>query len=143
DDGMRFVEPETAVARYAFLGVRPCDLRAIAVQDRVLGVGSTYAARRRELFLIAVNCTEPSATCFCVSAGGGPTAETGYDIALTELTDSDRPPYVAGGGSAAGRPILAALPQSPAEQHVIDAAHDAVAAAAGRMGRALTEVDLR
>ena len=27
--------------RYAFLGVRPCDLRAIAIQDRVLG------ARRR------------------------------------------------------------------------------------------------
>jgi ferredoxin len=143
DDGMRFVEPETPVARYAFLGVRPCDLRAIAVQDRVLGVGSTYAARRRELFLIAVNCTEPSTTCFCVSAGGGPNAETRYDIALTELTDSDPPRYVAVAGSDAGRSILASLPQSPAEQHVIDAARDAVAAAAGRMGRALPEVDLR
>ena len=33
--------------RYAFLGVRPCDLRAIAVQDRVLAhPGSRYAARR-------------------------------------------------------------------------------------------------
>ena len=35
---------------YAFLGVRPCDLRAIAIQDRVLAQpGSRYAARRARL----------------------------------------------------------------------------------------------
>lgn len=36
---------------YAFLGVRPCDLRAIAIQDRVLSGGhfqdTGYAERRR------------------------------------------------------------------------------------------------
>jgi hypothetical protein len=43
--------------RYAFLGVRPCDLRAIAIQDRVLAQpGSRYAARRARLFIVAVNC---------------------------------------------------------------------------------------
>ena len=41
---------------YAFLGVRPCDLRAIAIQDRVLAhPGSRYAARRARLLIVAVN----------------------------------------------------------------------------------------
>ena len=51
---------EDEVPRYAFLGVRPCDLRAITIQDRVLAhPGSRYAARRDRLFIIVVNCTEP------------------------------------------------------------------------------------
>jgi len=41
---------------YAFLAVRPCDLRAIAIQDRVLAQpGSRYAARRARLLIVAVN----------------------------------------------------------------------------------------
>jgi ferredoxin len=36
-DGFEVTEPDPVPARYAFLGVRPCDLRAIVVQDRVLG----------------------------------------------------------------------------------------------------------
>jgi formate hydrogenlyase subunit 6/NADH:ubiquinone oxidoreductase subunit I len=143
DDGVVFTEAETPVDRYAFLGVRPCDLRAIAAQDRVLGAGTTYAARRRELFLVAVNCTEPSATCFCVSAGGGPNAGAGYDLVRTELTDSEQPRYGAAAGSAAGQSVLDALPRKPALAEVIAQAEDAVAAAAHRMQRGLPEVDLR
>ena len=45
--------------RYTFLGVRSCDLRAIAIQDRVLAQsGSRHAARRARLLIVAVNCTE-------------------------------------------------------------------------------------
>jgi sulfhydrogenase subunit beta (sulfur reductase) len=58
--------------RYAFLGVRPCDLRAIEVQDRVLGGGSRYAERREAAFIVAVNCTEPGEACFCASMSNGP-----------------------------------------------------------------------
>ena len=59
--------------RYAFLGVRPCDLRAIAIQDRVLAQpGSRYGQRRARAFIVAVNCTEPGETCFCTSMGTGP-----------------------------------------------------------------------
>ena len=76
--------------RYAFLGVRPCDLRAIFIQDRVLGngmnAGSAYAKRRSMAFIIAVNCTEPGETCFCGSMGTGPASGPGFDLALTELT---------------------------------------------------------
>ena len=62
--------------RYAFLGVRGCDLAAIAILDRVLGAGGhpdgSYRRRRREAFVVAVNCTEPGELCFCASMGTGP-----------------------------------------------------------------------
>jgi ferredoxin len=143
-DEVRFSEPEPADTRYAFLGVRACDLRAIAVQDRILGVGNRYAQRRARTLLIAVNCTEPSATCFCVSAGGGPEAEDGYDLVLTELSEpGPEPRYVASAGSPEGQRILDAIPHEAAEPEDESRADEMVRAAAGRMGRALPDVDLR
>jgi ferredoxin len=145
-DDVTFTEPDAATPTYAFLGVRPCDLRAIAVQDRVLGASASYAKRRRETFIIAVNCTEPSATCFCVSAGGGPAAQDGFDLALTELTDPDDDPaprYVVVAGSDKGSSVLTQLPHRPAEASLVSRAEQAVSGAAGRMGRALPDVDLR
>lgn len=60
---------DTTPPRFAFLGVRSCDLRAIAVQDRVLTAGPhrdpVYGGRRSGAFLVAVECTEPGGTCFC------------------------------------------------------------------------------
>jgi ferredoxin len=148
DGGLAFSEPEDVPPRYAFLGVRPCDLRAIAVQDRVLSASTRYAARRRAAFIVAVDCTEPSATCFCVSAGGGPDARVlgiDFDLVLTELAQPGdaEPQYIADAGSPAGARILAVLPQAPAPPDVVAAARHAVAAAADRMGRSLPDVDLR
>ena len=143
-DQVRFSEPEPSDVRYAFLGVRACDLRAIAVQDRILGVATGYARRRAQAFLIAVNCTEPSQTCFCVSAGGGPAAEAGYDLVLTELCGPEpEPRYVASAGSPAGQRVLYRLPHDNADAGSEARAAELVRAAAGRMGRALPEVDLR
>jgi hypothetical protein len=71
----------------AVLGVRGCDLAALAVQDRVfLGSGyvdEAYKARRERLFVVAVNCRRAAATCFCHSMGCGPAAGAGFDVALT------------------------------------------------------------
>jgi formate hydrogenlyase subunit 6/NADH:ubiquinone oxidoreductase subunit I len=64
--------------RRAFLGVRSCELQAIAVQDRVfINRAGTftdphYAKVRERLFLIAVECEHPGGTCFCASMGAGP-----------------------------------------------------------------------
>jgi ferredoxin len=145
--GITFAEATEPVPRYAFIGVRPCDLRAIAVQDRVLGASRAYAARRAAAFLVAVNCTEPSATCFCVSAGGGPQAGAGFDLVLTELSATapggdGTPRYLVAAGTEAGTVVLDALPTQPAEPAVRAWAGDAVAAAATRMGRTLPQVDL-
>ena len=54
-------------------------------------VDQGYAGRRRDTFVVAVNCSEPGGTCFCVSMKTGPKADSGYDLALTEL-HRRRPP---------------------------------------------------
>ncbi len=95
--------------RYAFVGVRACELAAIAIQDRVFlqpdYVDPTYAERRRKALLIAVNCTLAAPTCFCHSMATGPRCQAGYDLALTE---SDAGLIVESGSSRGGE-ILAAL----------------------------------
>ena len=52
-------------------------------------VDRDYAARREGAFVVAVNCGEPGGTCFCTSMGTGPRAESGFDLALTELLDDE------------------------------------------------------
>lgn len=77
--------------RFAFLGVRACELAAIAIQDRVFHTPNftdpIYAARRERALLIAVNCTVAAPTCFCESMQTGPRCRSGFDLALTELED--------------------------------------------------------
>src|SRR5450631_1460015 len=44
-------------APYAFLGVRSCELHAIAIQDKVfMDTDPLYRAHRERAFLVAVNC---------------------------------------------------------------------------------------
>jgi ferredoxin len=64
--------------RRALLGVRACELHAIAVQDKVFldragqFTDPHYALARERLFLVAVECEYPGGTCFCASMGTGP-----------------------------------------------------------------------
>ncbi|MFF4762296.1 4Fe-4S dicluster domain-containing protein [Streptomyces sp. NPDC001292] len=138
---------QAAPPRYAFLGVRPCDLRAIAIQDRVLTGGTyrdpVYEGRRFGALLIVVECTEPGATCFCVSMGTGPAAGPGYDLVMTEVVDGDGHRFWIRGGSQEGEEILAELPARPADQETRETARADVTAAATRMGRSMPEADLR
>ena len=101
----------------AFVGVRPCDLSAIGIQDQVLGrgehAGSRYAARRSGVFIVAVNCTEPGATCFCTSMGTGPEAGPGYDLALTELVSESEHKFLVDIGS---QPALTCWPMCRSRQ---------------------------
>jgi ferredoxin len=129
---------------YAFLGVRPCDLRAIAIQDRVLAQpGSRYAARRARLFIVAVNCTEPGETCFCASMGTGPGADKGYDLALTEMLDEGGHRFLAEVGSQRGAGVLERVPSEPVDEATVRGARSAVEAAAEQMGRQMETGDLR
>ncbi|WP_406289436.1 4Fe-4S dicluster domain-containing protein [Embleya sp. NBC_00896] len=147
-DGVMVVTAEAAPPpSYAFLGVRPCDLRAIAIQDRVLSGGrhadSTYRGRRERAFLVAVECTDPGATCFCVSMGTGPAVGPGYDLALTEVLDDEGHRFLVRAGSEEGSAVLAELPRRPADVATRTAARERVADAADRMGRSMPLVDLQ
>ena len=112
DDGLEVEEEPVEAGPFAFVGVRACELAAIAIQDRVfLGgqyVDRDYAARRENAFLVAVNCHEPAGTCFCVSMDTGPTAREGYDLVLTELFEAGHR-FLVEAGSERGEEILGEL----------------------------------
>ncbi|MEV5378286.1 4Fe-4S dicluster domain-containing protein [Streptomyces nondiastaticus] len=147
DGGMTVRAERPEPTSFAFLGVRPCDLRAIQIQDRVMTGGrhrdDAYEERRTGAFLIVVECTEPGATCFCVSMGTGPAAQPGYDLALTEVVDDTGHRFLARAGTEEGADILAGLPRRPADDLTRARAREDVEAAAGRMGRTMPDVDLR
>lgn len=75
----------------AVIGVRSCDLHALAIQDRVFLEGpyvdTAYQQRRQNLFIVAVNCRRAAPTCFCHSMNTGPAVTKGFDLALTEMDD--------------------------------------------------------
>jgi ferredoxin len=129
----------------AFIGVRACELRAIAIQDRVFTGGRfvdrDYAARRDSAFVVAVNCGEPAATCFCASMGAGPRADAGYDLALTEILEG-RHRLLVQAGSDRGVELLAELPSRAARPADLAAADAVVQRSAARMGRAMPAGDL-
>jgi len=128
-------------APVAFLGVRACELHAIGIQDRVLMgdryVDSGYRARREAAFIVAIECGEAGGTCFCASMGTGPGAESGFDLALTELVAPGRHAFVVRVGSERGAHILEAVPHREASADERAAAQAVVARTASRMGREL------
>jgi ferredoxin len=137
--------PEQSV-RYAFLGVRACDLAAIAMLGTVLGGGAhpdgAFARRRQGLFVVAAGCTEPGGVCFCASMGTGPEPGPGYDLSLTEQIDSAGHRFVVDVGSAEGAQVLARLTHRDASSAEVGQARAALHAAAGRMGRQMPAIDI-
>ncbi len=101
-----------------------------------------YAARREDVFLVAVNCFEPGGTCFCTSMGTGPKVESGSDLTLTELLDLEHR-FLVEAGSDRGAELLAELSGRPAVATDLAAAEQSVATAADKMGRTMETFDLR
>ncbi len=138
-------DPETP--RYAFFGVRSCDLHAIAIQDRVFMGGSyqdpAYRTRRDDAFVVAINCGQAGESCFCVSMGTGPRARSGFDIALTEVLDERRHEFVAEAGSERGAEVLSAMDARPATVADADDIERITAVAVNQMGRSLDTTGLR
>ena len=140
-DGFEVLPEKVAPPKLAFLGVRSCELHAIAVQDKVFVGGAfadpSYQARRGNIFIVAVNCGLAGKTCFCVSMKTGPKATAGFDLALTEILEGERHYFVIESGSEAGAEVLAELPQRPAGEPEISAAAAATERAISQMGRKL------
>ena len=125
----------------AFIGVRACELRAIAIQDRVFLEGQqvdpVYASRRAGAFLVAVNCGTAAGTCFCVSMQAGPKAESGFDLALTELMDGGRHEFLVEAGTSRGADVLAEVASRAADGADTRAAAQVTERTAASMGRQL------
>jgi sulfhydrogenase subunit beta (sulfur reductase) len=138
-DGFHITPENHAAPKYAFLGVRSCELHAIAVQDKVFMGGRytdpTYRSRRDDLFIVAVNCGQAGGTCFCVSMQTGPKATFGFDLALTEVLEANRHYFVVQVGTETGAEVLSALSYKEARSEDIQIAEQVVANTAQHMGR--------
>jgi len=140
------IENDAPRPRYAFIGVRACDIAAIDVLDRVFERGDypdpEYQSRRAGALVIAVNCSKAGQTCFCVSMNTGPKATAGFDIALTELADGDDHVFVLETGSDRGEAIAAELSLERSDDTQRTAADTVVQRTVDQMGRSLDTSDL-
>ena len=111
---MSFAEVQPESVPTAVIGARACDLAALHLQDRHFAYNTYpdayYNRRRRALFVVAVDCAAPAATCFCHSTGDGPQAVSGFDLALTELDEG----FLVRAKSDPGRTLAESLPLEPA-----------------------------
>ena len=138
-------EPE-APRRVAILGARSCDLHAINIQDRVFRDGSfvdpDYAARRQDVFVLAVNCGQAGGTCFCVSMNTGPRVTQWFDLALTELLEGEHR-FLVEVGTERGAEILARVGGEPAPPDDVRIADEIVERTASSMGRTMNTDGIR
>ena len=133
--------------KFAFIGVRACELHAMAVQDKVFMNGTyidpVYKSRREHAFIVAVNCGQAGNTCFCTSMKTGPKVTSGYDLSLTEIIQDEIHYFLVEVGSEIGAEILNQIPHESAENKDIESADRIVEETAKNMGRTLDTNNLK
>ncbi len=143
----QIIDAPDEIPRYAFIGVRACELHAIAIQDKIFMDGqftdSIYKQRRENAFVIAVNCDHANATCFCASMNTGPKATMGFDLALTEVTQGNRHYFVVEVGTTQGEEALRQTEAQPATEVDMKTAASISARTEEEMGRHLDTGDLK
>ncbi|WPM32043.1 4Fe-4S dicluster domain-containing protein [Hydrogenobacter sp. T-2] len=87
--------------------IRACDLSALKVLDTVFLYKNPhpdpyYASLREGLFVLAVNCSYATSTCFCTTMETGPEVKEGYDLLITELSEG----FLTEVGSEKGKRII-------------------------------------
>ncbi len=142
DNGvLTFHQDDPPAEKMAFIGVRACELQAVAIHDKVFLEGQykdpIYGERRGGAFIVAVNCGQAGGTCFCASMHTGPRATTGFDLALTEVLEGERHYFVVETGTPMGREVLRELPHRAANEVERRSAAAAIAHAAQSMGRSV------
>jgi sulfhydrogenase subunit beta (sulfur reductase) len=134
DEGFEIEVPQPDWPKTAFFGVRPCELAAIEVQDKVFDNGefadTAYRRRREATLIVTVQCARSAATCFCASMDTGPRARAGFDVALTELGEHQDAGFLAECASQEGEVLLARLTSRSPSPADLDRAED-VSRAAG------------
>ena len=112
-NGWHAETPDLTEPPVAVIGLRACDLHALAIQDRVFLEGPyvdpQYKARRERLVIVAVHCRRAAATCFCHSMSTGPAVSGGFDLVLTELDDH----FTVEAGTEVGAEVIEHLSHTP------------------------------
>ena len=109
DNQLSFQQHNPEAEPIAVIGVRACDLAALALQDQHFLHGdyqdAFYKAQRENMLLVAVNCSRSAEQCFCVSTGDGPEVSFYYDLVLDELDEG----FLLESGSEKGLKVLEPL----------------------------------
>ncbi len=87
ESGRYTFKEEDADPRLLF-AIRPCDLHAITVLDRIFAQppgDQAYFRRRRATALVVSNCTSPAEECNCLGLQAGPQAVDPCDLQITDL----------------------------------------------------------
>jgi ferredoxin len=139
--------PDEPAPKYAFIGVRACELKAIQIQDKLFNNGmfsdSYFNKVKKNMLVIAVNCTEAGNTCFCVSMNSGPRATFGYDLSLTEINTETEHYFVVTEGSSKGKELTAAIACTETAESESRKATEAIKNAESNMGRQMETKGLR
>jgi sulfhydrogenase subunit beta (sulfur reductase) len=145
--GFKTVESKDETPRYALVGVRSCELHAIAVQDKVFMAGeyveASYKSRRENLFVVAVNCVEAGGTCFCTSMKTGPKVAFGFDVAITEVVNPGRQYLLVEAGTDVGAVVLGEVPHRESSEEEKAAAERAVEKCSNEMGRKMDTTGIK
>lgn len=106
---LKIEENKTQKKKKVFWGIRSCDLQSIATLDRIFLRGDyknpVFENSRKDIFTVAVNCTQPSKNCFCTAMDTGPGLKKGYDLGLTEIRTAKEHYFICQAGSSNGREI--------------------------------------
>lgn len=144
---LQFSVDQEKAPKFAFIGVRSCELHAMAVQDKIfMGekfVDPVYAERRKNAFIVALNCAQAGGTCFCVSMKTGPRAQAGFDLALTEIIEEAHHYFVIEVGTEIGAQVLRQIPHRQASGQEQEAAERVIQRTAGQMGRVMDTTGIK
>jgi ferredoxin len=140
-------ESQDSIPKFAFFGVRSCEIHAMAIQDKVFLDGDfknhDYCLRRENAVIIAVNCGQAGGTCFCVSMQTGPKVTSGFDLALTEILDDGQHRFLIEVGSKKGSELLDEIDSIDVTDADFLAAGAAISNAQGQMGRDMDISDVK
>ncbi|MZH02722.1 MAG: sulfite reductase subunit A [Nitrospinae bacterium] len=141
DTGFDITPEKPKDLKYAFLGIRSCELNAIAIQDKVFitspNTDSHYQFLSENTLFVGVNCGQAGNTCFCVSMQTGPKIEKGYDLVLTEILDNQKHNFLVSSGSQSGEEVFKKLKVEPADKGDLSRAEEIIDNTARQMGRSM------
>jgi ferredoxin len=125
--------------RIVLLGIKPCDLTAVSVLDKILlGKHPVYTLRRRSIVgIIVEECLEPGETCFCSVTGSGPLANSGFDLGYARLDENT---FLFKPGSQLGHDLIKRLNLGEAGREHIESYYNMVKRALDTMKTRIPEL---
>ena len=137
ENGIHFEASAPQAEKIAVIGARACDVSGLQIQKKVFEPADYpdpyFKTNRENMFVVAVNCTQAQATCFCSSMNTGPRVESGFDLALTEIGSG----FLLECGSKAGKNIIELLHPDLADKSQQQQAADLIQVCADSQSRSL------